>query len=166
MENPVTTPDARAAGLFLGAFNIAFEDDQRMTISVHTAGGTTSVAGHLSDNDLMTFQAEDVAFLLDRLASILSKDKPQGSLTVTVPHPGNGSAPTDAWAWSLTADGGTEPLNPELAVILLPSSANFPQPDAHLGNGTFRNTPSASMDSETLAELRHRGLTIADFDTV
>lgn len=160
----MTTPEARAAGLFLGAFNIAFEDDQRMTISVHTAGGTVSVIGQLSDNHRMTFQAEDVAFLVDRLANLLSKEEPQGSLTVAVPHLGHIRAPIDAWAWSLAADGSTEPLDPELAVILLPSSANFPQPDADLGNGIFHNTPSASMNSESLSELRQRGLTIADFD--
>ncbi|MCX4666403.1 hypothetical protein OG453_06940 [Streptomyces sp. NBC_01381] len=158
----MTTPDARAAGLFLGAFNIAFEDDERMTISVHTTGGTVSVEGHLSDDYLMTFPVEDVSFLLDRLADLLSKDKPQGSLTVTVPHLGSHSAPVDAWAWNLTSDSGTEPLTPELAATLLPSSANFPHENADLGNGSFPNPPAASMDSTTLTELRRRGLTIED----
>jgi hypothetical protein len=157
----MTTPEARAAGLFLAAFNIAFEDDERMTISVHTNGGTVSVEGHLSDS-IMTFQVEDVAFLLDRLTHLLAKEKPLGTITVTVPnHKGRGAL-ISAWAWNLTGDaeGSTEPLYPEVAVMLLPESADFPQPDAEIGNGTFSSPPSAAMDTATLDELRRRGLIV------
>ncbi|WP_158692737.1 hypothetical protein [Streptomyces roseochromogenus] len=160
----MNTPDARAAGLFLSAFNVAFEDDERMTISVHTNGGTVSVEGHLSSSNIMTFHVEDVAFLLDRLTHLLSKDKPLGSITVTVPnHKGRGAL-ISAWAWSLTGgtDGSTEALDPEVAVMLLPESAEFPQPDAVIGNGTFTSPPSAAMDAATLNELRRRGLTITE----
>ncbi|MGW1053580.1 hypothetical protein [Streptomyces sp. NPDC001155] len=154
----MTTPDARAAGLFLAAFNVAFEDDERMTISVHTEGGTVSVHGHLTDG-IMTFVPKDVAFLLDRLTNLLSQDKPLGTITVTVPnHEGRGAL-ISAFAWSLTSDG-TQPLDPELAVSLLPESAEFPWPDGELGDGTFTNPPSAAMDDATLQELRRKGLTI------
>lgn len=156
----MTTPAARAAGLFLGAFNIAFEDDERMTISVHTEGGMGSAYGHLAGG-LMVFVPRDVAFLLDRLTDLLSQEKPQGTITVTVPSHEAQGAPIEAWAWSLTPDG-TEPVSPALAITLLPENADFPGPEGELGDGTFQTPPSAAMDGGTLAELRHRGLAIED----
>ncbi|WP_369387291.1 hypothetical protein AB5J72_06440 [Streptomyces sp. CG1] len=95
-----------------------------------------------------------------------SKDKPLGSITITVPnHKGRGAL-ISAWAWNLTGDtdGSTEPLDPEIAVMLLPESAEFPQPDAEIGNGIFSTPPSAAMDAATLDELRRRGLTVEEIN--
>ncbi|MGW2421485.1 hypothetical protein ACWC0C_19925 [Streptomyces sp. NPDC001709] len=106
-SSATTTPRTAAASLFAAVFNIVFEDDPRMTIALHTSGGSRMVVMGELDNYLMRFHPAEVADLLTWLTRAVATD-PDAIITVTADDDGDFSY---GWAWHIrtgAALGGIE----------------------------------------------------------
>jgi hypothetical protein len=97
--NPSTTPETRAASLFVAAFNTVYEDDPRMTIALHMSSGSSlAVTGEL-DNWRMRFHPAEVSTLLAWLTRAVATD-PVAIITVTADRDEDGET-AHGWAWCI-----------------------------------------------------------------
>ncbi|MGW9032779.1 hypothetical protein ACWGQ5_54450 [Streptomyces sp. NPDC055722] len=93
-----TTPETRAASLFVAAFSV-FENDPRMTIALHMSSGSSlAVAGELDDHR-MRFDPAEVSALLHWLTRAVAYD-PQAVITVAADTDDEGSH-AQGWAWCI-----------------------------------------------------------------
>ncbi len=97
MTAAITTPRTRAASLFVAAFNIAHEDNPRMTITLHMRSGSRlSIAG-VRDNHRIRFDPAEVATMMAWLTSAVVTDE-HAVITVMTDRDNEGWW-TKGWAW-------------------------------------------------------------------
>jgi hypothetical protein len=93
------TPEARAAALFVGAFNSVFEDCALMRIALHRSNGSSiSVAGELIEY-VEWFDSAEVSTFLGWLTKAVAYD-PKAVIAVTSWHWGPNADPA-GYAWTI-----------------------------------------------------------------
>ncbi len=112
----VKSAAARAAGLFVEAFNCMFEDNRVLTVGAHEPDGLSGAAsGHLvhwrSD-----FAAADLARLLDHITYLIDRPHPAGVITAWDPDV------RWVFAWDLASDG--TPLHGDDAFRWVPDESS------------------------------------------
>ncbi|MYX26828.1 hypothetical protein GTY75_09125 [Streptomyces sp. SID8381] len=88
---------ARAASLFVGAFNSVYEDDPRMTIALHRSNGSSLAVAGLLDDYRMRFDPAEVSTLLSWLTRAVAAD-PDAIISVTTAYRPFGGR-EHGWAW-------------------------------------------------------------------
>jgi hypothetical protein len=125
MSNAATvTPEyraARAASVFVAAFNTVYEDDQQMRLTLHRGDGTSlAVTGELTPEWAEAFNAEEVATFLGALSTAIADD-PEAVISVASWLHTTDSDPV-WWAWRIE-DG--QPLEAAAAAALLGDDAEY-----------------------------------------
>ncbi|MFB7763672.1 hypothetical protein [Streptomyces xiamenensis] len=158
--NP-TRPDSKlaAASIFITAFNIIFEDDPTLVITVHPANGTpVSAVGYLNRSTYLSeFDPDELDTFLNALAEVLAAPQPTGALTIYNTGDVYHSSPT-YWAWSLEEGMPSMLLGPESS--LLPRGFTFEDGDGWdpFPDWNFDTPPQASISHPARAVIARSGL--------
>ncbi|MET9778621.1 hypothetical protein ABZ023_30955 [Streptomyces sp. NPDC006367] len=96
---PVAAPETVAASLFVGAFNSVYEDDPRMTITLHRSNGSSLAVAGVLDDYLMRFNPAEVSTLLAWLTHSVATD-PDAVISVAAAYRPLGDR-AHGWAWRI-----------------------------------------------------------------
>ncbi|MFJ9729380.1 hypothetical protein ACIRP3_42255 [Streptomyces sp. NPDC101209] len=94
-----TPPHTWAASLFVSAFNIAYQDDRRVTVAVHTSSGSSIVIAGALDAYRMRFDPVEVDVMLSWLTRAVTTDE-RAVITVTA-EPDMVGCKIRGWAWRI-----------------------------------------------------------------
>ncbi|RNG30370.1 hypothetical protein [Streptomyces botrytidirepellens] len=122
-----TTPETRAASLFVTAFNLAYEHDPLMKIAVHFGSGSSQTITGQLDAWRMRFHPAEVSTLLAWLTRAVATD-PESIITVTTTRDADGTSAC-GWAWCLATG----------AALDFKNAAPYFDDDVELRGAEYRN---------------------------